>query len=288
MLTSGREGADVRTAISIVAVWRPTVTRRRRRPGYRHPRAASTNTTTPSRLTLHLQLTFALLLQDKHLPARHRGPRPDRAGLEAQRGVVPHCADRSNADSQLVLARRGGKGGAGSVQLRGTRPFKRLQDGLRHRHGSSGPGSPTGPMGPTRRRRRRPGDTPPLCADARFGEAVCDQVLDESAGAARHDVCEAAGERTWCAGPPCSTSCMKRGRRPAGGDPCPGRGGTAGPRAAARPDRRSGGAAGAGGAGRGEGQGRSRRPAARRSGCSPRWCGGPDGVTCWSTARRRG
>ena len=98
-----------------------------------------------------------------------------------------------HADRQLVLAARAGKGGQG-IQLRGTRPFHFKTvfgtvavDRIRVTHRGDGP-QPRSPSAAA-------WGTAHRCEITRgLREAICDQMLDESAGAARQDVGEAAGE----------------------------------------------------------------------------------------------
>ena len=138
---------------------------------------------------LQLDLRFRLPAQDEGLPAaieRH----VHHAGLEVQRALFRALIE--HADRQLVLALRGGKGGQG-IQLRGTRPFTfktvfgtvEVQR-TRVTHRGDGPGEvPSATAWGTAHR----------CEITRgLREAICDQMLDESAGAVRQDVGEAAGE----------------------------------------------------------------------------------------------
>lgn len=138
---------------------------------------------------LHLQVSFTLPPQDEHLPHAIEA-HVHRAGLEAQRALFSALIE--HADRQLVLSRRAGKGGDG-IQLRGTRPFhfktifgtvavRRLRISHR-RDGTSEVPSATA-WGTAHR-----------CELTRgLREAICDQMLDESAGAVRQDVGQAAGE----------------------------------------------------------------------------------------------
>src|SRR5436305_4275430 len=178
----------IRTAISIVAVWRPAVRTTDEpqatvtlEPVKQHERTVS--------VALHLQVSFTLPPQDERLPHAIEA-HVHRAGLEAQRALFRALIE--HADRQLVLASRAGKGGRG-IQLRGTRPFHFKTvfgtvavDRLRVTHRGDGTTEvPSAAAWGTAHR----------CEITRgLREAVCDQVLDESAGAARHDVCEAAGE----------------------------------------------------------------------------------------------
>src|SRR5262249_24056850 len=113
-----------------------------------------------------------------------------RAGLELQRSLFRALIE--HADRQLVLARRHGHGGAGA-QLRGTRPFTfktvfGTVEVRRRRVTHRGDGSGEVPSATAWRTAHRWALTRGL------REAVCDQRLDESAGATRQDVGEAAGE----------------------------------------------------------------------------------------------
>jgi hypothetical protein len=140
-------------------------------------------------VTLHLQVTFTLPPQDERLPHAIEA-HVHQAGLEAQRALFRTLIE--HADRRLVLASRAGKGGAG-VQLRGTRPFHFKTvfgtvevDRTRVTHRADGSNrTPSAQAWGTAHR----------CEITRgLREAICDQMLDESAGAARQDVCEAAGE----------------------------------------------------------------------------------------------
>jgi hypothetical protein len=138
---------------------------------------------------LQLDLEFRLPAQDGGRPHAIEG-HVHRAGPEAQqtlfRALIEH------ADRELVLARRGGRDGQG-IQLRGTRSFtfktvfgtvtvQRLR--VTHRSDGAG-GVPSATAWGTAHR----------CELTRgLREAVCDQMLDESVGATRQDVGEAAGE----------------------------------------------------------------------------------------------
>jgi hypothetical protein len=138
---------------------------------------------------LHLQLSFDLPPQDQQLPHTIEA-HVHRAGLEAQRALFAALIE--HADQQLVLSRRGGKGGAG-IQLRGTRPFTFktvfgtvVVQRTRVAHRADGAGeTPSAEAWGTAHR----------CEITRgLREAICDQMLDESAGAVRQDVAQAAGE----------------------------------------------------------------------------------------------
>jgi hypothetical protein len=176
------------TASSIVAVWRlavrttdDTQATLTLGPVKQHEQTVSVG--------LHLQVTFTLPPQDEHLPHAIEA-HVHRAGLQAQRALFRALVE--HADRQLVLSRRGGKGGQG-VQLRGTRPFTFKTvfgtvevDRIRITHRADGTcQTPAAAAWGTAHR----------CELTRgLREAICDQMLDESAGAARLDVSQAAGE----------------------------------------------------------------------------------------------
>lgn len=138
---------------------------------------------------LHLRLSFDLPPQDVHLPAAIEA-HVHQAGLQVQRALFRALVE--HADRQLVLSRRAGKGGQG-IQLRGTRPFTfKTVFGtvevhrIRVTHHADGTGEvPSAEAWQTAHRCE-------LTAGLR--KALCDQMLDESAGAVRQDVGEAAGE----------------------------------------------------------------------------------------------
>jgi hypothetical protein len=178
----------MRTAISIVQVWRPTVRTT--------DELQATVTVEPVKqqdqavsVGLQLHVTFTLPPQDEHLPHAIEA-HVHRAGLEVQRALFRALIE--HADRQLVLAGRRGDAGRG-IQLRGTRPFRfktlfgtvtvdrtRITD-----RGSRTSRTPSATAWETGHR----------CALTRgLREAICDQMLDESAGAVHRDVCEAAAE----------------------------------------------------------------------------------------------
>lgn len=178
----------MRAAISIIPVWRPAVcttddhhTTLALDPVKQRDQTVS--------VRLQLDLEIRLPAQDEGLPHAIEG-HVHRAGLEAQRASCRALIE--HADRQRVLARRGGRDGQG-VQLRGTRPFtfKTLFGTvevrrLRVTHHSDGTGEvPSATAWGTAHR----------CEITRgLREAICDQMLDESAGAARQDVGQVAGE----------------------------------------------------------------------------------------------
>src|SRR5262249_11982147 len=129
---------------------------------------------------VQLDLDFRLPDQDEHLPAALEA-HVHHAGLELQRALFRALIE--HADRHLVLSRRHGQGGAG-VQLRGTRSFTfktvfgtvEVQR-LRVTQRSDGAGEVPSAMA---------WRTAHRCELTRgLREAVCDQMLDESAGATR-------------------------------------------------------------------------------------------------------
>ena len=108
----------MRTALSIVTVWRSTVrtTDDIQATVTLDPVKQREQTVT---VGLQLRLTFTLPPQDEYLPHTIEA-HVHQAGLEVQRALFRALIE--HADRQLVLTSRGGKGGQG-VQLRGTRPF---------------------------------------------------------------------------------------------------------------------------------------------------------------------
>src|SRR4051812_36036441 len=178
----------MRTTISIVKVWRPAVRTT--------DELQATVTVDPVKqqdrtvsAALQLAVTFTLPPQDEHLPNTIEA-HVHRAGLEVQRALFRALIQ--HADGQLVLAARAGRGGQG-VQLRGTRPFhfKTLfgtvaVDRIRVTHRGDGRSEvPSAHAWGTAHRSE---------ITRGLREAICDQMLDESAGAARLDVAQAAGE----------------------------------------------------------------------------------------------
>jgi hypothetical protein len=178
----------MRTTFSIVSVWRP--------PVRTTDDTQATVTLDPVKqrdrtvsVALHVQVSFALPPQDQRLPHTIEA-RVHRAGAEVQRALFRALIE--HADRQFVLAARAGKDGQG-VQLRGTRPFhfkpvfgtvevQRLR--VTHR-GDGRTEVPSAAAWGTAHR----------CEITRgLREAVCDQMLDESAGAVRQGVGLAAGE----------------------------------------------------------------------------------------------
>lgn len=178
----------MRTTISIVTVWRPTVrtTDELQATVTLDPVKQQDRTVSAA---LHLEVTFTLPPQDEHLPHAIEA-HVHRAGLEVQRALFRALIE--HADGQLVLAARAGKDGQG-VQLRGTRPFhfKTLfgtveVDRIRVTH--RGDGRTEVPSAAAWGTAHRDEITRGL------REAICDQMLDESTGAAHLDVTQTAGE----------------------------------------------------------------------------------------------
>jgi hypothetical protein len=178
----------MRTTISIVALWRPAVrtTDELQATVSLDPVKQRERTVSAA---LRLEVTFTLPPQDEHLPHAIEA-HVHRAGLEAQRALFRALIQ--HADAQLVLAARAGQGGQG-VQLRGTRPFHFKTvfgtvavDRVRVTH--RGDGRTEVPSAVAWGTAHREEITRGL------REALCDQMLDESAGAARLDVAQAAGE----------------------------------------------------------------------------------------------
>jgi hypothetical protein len=176
------------TASSIVAVWRLAV----RTTDDTQARVTLEPVTQQEQtvsIDLQLHLSFPLPPQDQHLPDAIEA-RVHQAGLQVQRALFAALIE--HADRQLVLSRRAGKGGRG-IQLRGTRPFTfktvfgtvavRRTRIAHHADGTSA--VPAAAAWATAHRCE-------LTAGLR--EALCDQMLDESAGAVRHDVGDVAGE----------------------------------------------------------------------------------------------
>jgi hypothetical protein len=178
----------MRTTISIVTVWRPAVRTTDELqatvtldPVNQQNRSVS--------VALHLEVTFDLPPQDERLPHTIEA-HVHRAGLEAQRALFRALIQ--HADGQLVLASRAGQGGQG-VQLRGTRPFHFKTvfgtvgvDRIRVTHRGDGRTEvPSAAVWGTAHREE---------ITRGLREAICDQMLDESAGAARLDVTQTAGE----------------------------------------------------------------------------------------------
>jgi hypothetical protein len=140
-------------------------------------------------LEVGLQIAFPMPDHDEHLPEQIEAY-VHQAGLQLQRRLFQILIEK--ADHDLVFRRRRGKGGQG-IQSRGTRPytFKTLfgevtvqRSRISHKHdGSMEIPSATA------------WDTPhQLAITQNLRDAVCDQMLDQSAGKSRADVCHRAGD----------------------------------------------------------------------------------------------
>src|SRR5512133_1194565 len=134
-------------------------------------------------------MTLPIPDQDEHLPDQIEAF-VHHAGLDVQRRLFRALIEK--ADQELVLQRRHGKGGGG-IQRRGTRPYTLKttfgavtvqRSRIRHnRDGSMEIPSATA------------WDTPhQLAITQNLRDAVCDQMLDQSAGKSRADVCHRAGD----------------------------------------------------------------------------------------------
>jgi hypothetical protein len=140
-------------------------------------------------LELALKMTVPMPDQDEHLPDQIEAV-VHHAGLEVQRRLFQVLIEK--ADQELVLQRRHGKGGRG-IQRRGTRPFTfKTTFGAvtvqRSRIGHNSDGSMEIPSATA-------WDTPhQLAITQNLRDAVCDQMVDQSARESRRDVCEAAGD----------------------------------------------------------------------------------------------
>jgi hypothetical protein len=140
-------------------------------------------------LELGLQMTLPMPDQDEHLPDQIEAF-VHRAGLEIQRRLFRALIEK--ADHELVLQRRHGKGGNG-IQLRGTRPytFKTTfgevtvpRSRISHKHdGAIEIPSATAWNTPHQ-----------LAITQNLRDAVCDQMLDQSAGESRADIGRYAGD----------------------------------------------------------------------------------------------
>src|SRR5512135_1006191 len=140
-------------------------------------------------LELGLRMTLPMPDQDEHLPDRIEAC-VHRAGLEVQRRLFRALVEK--ADQELVLQRRHGKGGGG-IQRRGTRPFifktifgevtvERSRISHKRDDMMEIPSAIAW-------------DTPhQLAITGNLRDAVCDQMLDRSAGESRADVCRYAGD----------------------------------------------------------------------------------------------
>ena len=140
-------------------------------------------------LDLTLQMTVPMPDQDEYLPERiEAGVHP--VGLEIQRQLFRVLIEK--ADQELVLQRRHGKGGGG-IQRRGTRPFtfktifgevtversriSHMLDDTMEIPAATAWNTPH-----------------QLAITQNLRDAVCDQMLDHSAGKSRADLCRYAGD----------------------------------------------------------------------------------------------
>ena len=142
-------------------------------------------------LSLELQLQMALPMpdHDEHLPDQIEAF-VHQAGLEVQRRLFRALIE--NADQELVLQRRHGKGGGG-IQRRGTRPFSFKttfgevtvqRSRIRHnRDGAMEIPSATAWNTPHQ-----------LAITQDRRDAVCDRMSDQSAGKCRADIGQDAGD----------------------------------------------------------------------------------------------
>jgi hypothetical protein len=179
----------MRTTISIVRVWRPAVrTTDELQATVTLDPVNQRDRTASAALHLEVALTLPPQDEDEHLPHTVEA-HVHRAGLEVQRALSRALIQ--HADGQLVLASRAGQGGQG-VQLRGTRPFHFKTrfgtvavDRIRVTHRGDGRCEvPSAAAWGTAHREE---------ITRGLREAICDQMLDESAGAARLGVAQAAG-----------------------------------------------------------------------------------------------
>jgi Uncharacterised protein family (UPF0236) len=140
-------------------------------------------------LELSLDLSLPMPSQDEHLPD-HIEAYVHQAGLEVQRRLFKALIEQ--ADRELVLRHRRGKGGAG-IRRRGTRPFtfKTIfgevtveRSRISHNHdGTIETPSATAWATPHQ-----------LAITQNLRDAVCDQMGGRSAGKSRADVCRCAGD----------------------------------------------------------------------------------------------
>ena len=140
-------------------------------------------------LRLSLDLSFPIPQQDEHLPDRVEAC-VHQAGLEVQRQLFQALIEK--ADQELVLERRHGKGGHG-IQRRGTRPFtfKTIFGEVtaqRSRISHNYDGTIEIPSATAW------GTSHQLAITRNLRDAVCDQMIDRSAGKSRADVCRYAGD----------------------------------------------------------------------------------------------
>jgi hypothetical protein len=187
-MTGSEAGSMIRTAISIVEVWRPTV---RTTDGLQvivttHPVKVQDQA---GSLDLQIQMSFPMPVQDEHRPQLMEDYVYE-AGLQVQHAMF--WAVMQSADTPLVFARRAGKDGQG-IQLRGTLPYS-----LKTRFG-------TVSIERTRFRHRVDGGTKiPAKTAWKMGHheeltrglrvAISGELLHDSTGLSRSDVCHSAGE----------------------------------------------------------------------------------------------
>ena len=144
-------------------------------------------------LSLELELGMALPIpnQDEHLPDQIEAF-VRQAGLEVQRRLFQVLVEK--ADQELVFQRRHGKGGDG-VQRRGTRPFTFKttfgevtvqRSRISHNHDGTTE-VPSATAWSTSHQ---------LAITQNLGDAVCDQMSDQSAGKSLADVCQDAGDES--------------------------------------------------------------------------------------------
>src|SRR3954469_4434488 len=140
-------------------------------------------------LELALELSLPMPQQDEHLPD-HIEACVHQAGLEAQRRLFKALIEQ--ADRELVLQHRRGKGGAG-IRRRGTRPFtfktifgEVTVERSRISHDLDGTiETPSATAWATPHQ---------LAITQNLRDAVCDQMGDPSAGKSRAEVCRCAGD----------------------------------------------------------------------------------------------
>jgi hypothetical protein len=143
---------------------------------------------------LRLQVAFPMPAQDPHLPHRLEA-HVRAAGVEAQRCLFRALME--TADRHVVLGSRDGDQGQG-IQLRGTRPYTFV--------------TPFGAVTIARTRvcHRADGraeipshtawDTPQqVCLTRGLRDAICDEMLTQSAGRSRVDLSDRADQEEWIA-----------------------------------------------------------------------------------------
>ena len=140
-------------------------------------------------LDLTLQMTVPMPDQDEYLPERIEAG-VHQVGLEIQRQLFRVLIEK--ADQELVLQRRHGKGGCG-IQRRGTRPFTfktTFGEVTVERSRISHMLDDTMEI-PAATAWNTPHQ---LAITQNLRDAVCDQMLDHSAGKSRADLCRYAGD----------------------------------------------------------------------------------------------